>query len=61
MQNFMSRGKNMIKYKNKNRELSQFEKDFLTCFKLKKSLDETLKLMAHEMATFIIGVPLKEW
>lgn len=51
----------MIKYKNKNRELSQFEKDFLICFKLKKSLDETLKLMAHGMATFIIGVPLKEW
>lgn len=61
MQNFMSRGKNMLKYKNKNRELSQLEKDFLTCFKLKKSLDETLKLMAHGMATFIIGTPLKEW
>ena len=51
----------MLKYKNKNRELSQFEKDVLTCFKLKKSLDETLKLMAHGMATFIIGMPLKEW
>ena len=51
----------MLKYKNKNRELSQFEKDFLTCIKLKKSLDETLKLMAHGMATFIIGAPLKEW
>lgn len=55
MQNFMSQGKNMSKYKNKNRELSQFEKDFLTCFKLKKSLDETLKLMAHGMATFIMA------
>lgn len=61
MQNFMSRGKNMSKYKNKNHKLSQFEKDFLTCFKLKKSLNETLMLMAHGMATFIIGEPLKEW
>lgn len=61
MQNFMSRGKNMFKYKNRNHELSQFEKDFLTCFKLKKSLNETLMLMAHGMATFIIGEPLKEW
>ena len=51
----------MFKYKNRNHELSQFEKDFLTCFKLKKSLNETLMLMAHGMATFIIGVPLKEW
>ena len=57
----MSRGKNMSKYKNKNHKLSQFEKDFLTCFKLKKSLNETLMLMAHGMATFIIGEPLKEW
>lgn len=61
MQNFMNQSKNMSKYKNRNHKLSQFEKDFLTCFKLKKSLNETLMLMAHGMATFIIGEPLKEW
>lgn len=54
----------MIKYKNKNRELSQFEKDFLTCFKLKKSLDETLRIMAYGLTKFFTSKEktlLKEW
>ena len=61
MQNFMSQSKNMSKYKNRNHKLDPFDEVLLSCFKPKKSLNETLRIMAHGMATFIIGEPLKEW
>lgn len=63
MQNFMSHSKNMSKYKNKNHELDPFDEALLSCFKPKKSLNETLRIMAYRMAKFFTSekTSLKEW
>ena len=63
MQNFISRGKNMFKYKNRNHELDPFDEALLSCFKPKKSLNETLRIMAYRMAKFFTSekTSLKEW
>ena len=63
MQNFMSHSKNMSKYKNRNHELDPFDEALLSCFKPKKSLNETLRIMAYRMAKFFTSekTNLKEW
>lgn len=64
MQNFMSQSKNMSKYKNKNHKLDPFDEALLSCFKPKKSLNETLRIMAYKMAKFFTSEEktlLKGW
>ena len=64
MQNFMNHSKNMSKYKNRNHKLDPFDEVVLSCFKPKKSLNETLRIMAYGLAKFFTSEKktlLKDW
>ena len=64
MQNFMSQSKNMSKYKNRNHKLDPFDEALLSCFKPKKSLNETLRIMAYGLTKFFTSdkkTLLKDW
>lgn len=54
----------MSKYKNRNHKLDPFDEALLSCFKPKKSLNETLRIMAYKMAKFFTSEEktlLKGW
>lgn len=64
MQNFMNHSKNMSKYKNRSHKLNTFDEALLNCFKPKKSLNETLRIMAYGLAKFFTSEKktlLKDW
>lgn len=64
MQNFMSHSKNMSKYKNRSHKLNTFDEALLSCFKPKKSLNETLRIMAYGLTKFFTSdkkTLLKDW
>lgn len=64
MQNFMNQSKNMSKYKNRSLELDPFDEALLSCFKPKKSLNETLRIMAYGLTKFFTSEKktlLKDW
>lgn len=64
MQNFMNHSKNMSKYKNRSHKLNPFDEALLSCFKPKKSLNETLRIVAYGLTKFFTSdkkTLLKDW
>lgn len=60
----MNQSKNMSKYKNRNHKLDPFDEVLLSCFKPKKSLNETLRIMAYGLTKFFTSdkkTLLKDW
>ena len=60
----MNQSKNMSKYKNRSHKLDPFDEALLSCFKPKKSLNETLRIMAYGLTKFFTNEKktlLKDW
>ena len=60
----MNHSKNMSKYKNRSHKLNPFDEALLSCFKPKKSLNETLRIVAYGLTKFFTSdkkTLLKDW